>query len=96
MKGESLNIFPPGEFKVITTQNRGMTPEEIAEMALDKIIYVGSQSNPVIRDQAEAFRNQIRGVLITYIKQAIMSYNTTIANKLREAGYPDLINLLEK
>jgi hypothetical protein len=29
MKGESINIFPPGEFKVITTQNRGMTPEEI-------------------------------------------------------------------
>jgi len=79
MKGESIKIFPPGEFKVIT-----------------KIIYVGSQSNPVIRDQAEAFKNQIRGILITYIKQAIMSYNTTIANKLREAGYPELINLLEK
>ena len=84
-----------GDIKVLVTQNRGMTPEEIADLALDKIIYVGSKSNPLIRDQAEAFRKQIRSVLITYIKQAVVSYNTTIANRLRDAGHPELIKILE-
>ena len=84
-----------GDIKVLTTQNRGMTPEEIADLALDKIIYVGSKSNPLIRDQAEAFRKQIRSVLITYIKQAVVSYNTTIANRLRDAGHPELIKILD-
>jgi len=84
-----------GDIKVLTTQNRGMTPEEIADLALDKIIYVGSKSNPLIKDQAEAFRKQIRSVLIIYIKQAVVSYNTTIANRLRDAGHPELIKILD-
>ena len=84
-----------GDIKVLTTQNRGMTPEEIADLALDKIIYVGSKSNPLIREQAEAFRKQIRSVLITYIKEAVVSYNTTIANRLRDAGHPELIKILD-
>jgi hypothetical protein len=80
---------------VKTTSGRGFTPEELTEQALDKIIYVGSQSHPVIRDQAEAFRNQIRAVMLHYMKQAVASQNTTIANKLRIAGHEELIKLLD-
>lgn len=79
---------------VHTTNNRGFTPEEIAERALDKIISVGSQSHPAIRDQAEAFRNQIREVLVFYMKEAVKSDRTTMAVKLRDAGHPELIKLL--
>lgn len=80
---------------VKTTENRGHTPEELVEQALDKIIYVGSQSHPVIRDQAEAFRNQIRAVMLFYMKQAVASHNTTIANRLRNAGHEELIKILD-
>jgi hypothetical protein len=80
---------------VLTTQGRGFTPEEIAERALDKIIYVGGNSHPAIRDQAEAFRGSIRKVLVHYMNEAINSNKTTIAARLREAGYPELINLLD-
>ena len=62
--------------------------------ALDKIISVGSQSNPIIRDQAEAFRNQIREVLVFYMHEAVRSERTTIAAKLRNAGHSELINIL--
>jgi hypothetical protein len=79
---------------VHTTSGRGFTPEEIAERALDKIIYVGSESHPAIRDQAEAFRENIRAVLVLYLKEAVKSDRTTIANRLREAGHPDLVKLL--
>lgn len=80
---------------VKTTDNRGFTPEELVEQALDKIIYVGSQSHPVIRDQAEAFRAQIRSVILFYMKQAVASQNTTIANRLRASGHEELIKILE-
>jgi hypothetical protein len=79
---------------VATTEGRGFTPEELTEQALDKIIYVGSKSHPAIRDQAEAFRNQIRAVILHYMKQAVASHNTTIANQLRVAGHEKLINIL--
>lgn len=83
-----------GGVTVKTTEGRGFTPEELAEQALDKIIYVGSQSHPAIREQAEVFKNHIRAVLVAYMKQAVVSHNTTIANKLKDSGHPELISLL--
>ena len=84
-----------GAFTIASTSGRGFTPEEIAQMTMDKIIHVGENSHPVIRDQAEAFRNQIHGVLLSALRQAVRSHNTTIANRLRNAGHPELTKLLE-
>ena len=84
-----------GDVMVHTVRHRGFTPEELAEQALNKIIYVGDQSHPAIRDQAQAFREHIRGVLVFYMKRAIESNNTTLANRLREAGHSELVTLLE-
>ena len=85
-----------GDIRAMNVSGRGFTPEELAENALDKIIYVGSNSHPAIRDQAEAFKQQIRSVLISYGRQCINSHGTTLANRFRDAGHPELIKLLEK
>ena len=84
-----------GTVLVHSVSHRGFTPEELAEQALNKIIYVGDQSHPAIRDQANAYRENIRAVLTFYMNRAIQSNNTTLANRLREAGYPELVKLLE-
>ena len=84
-----------GEVKATMVSGRGFTPEEIAEQALDKIISVGGNCHPVIRDQAEAFKDQIRGVLVHYMKQVVRSNHTTLANQFRAAGHPELVKLLE-
>ena len=81
---------------VRTVSNRGFTPEELAEQAVDKIVHVGKNSHPVIREQAEAFKNAIEGVVLQYLRQAVQSDRTTIANRLSSAGYPELVKLLEK
>jgi hypothetical protein len=94
MNFESVEGFLGGTVAVHSTSGRGFTPEELAERALDKIVYVGSKSHPVIRDQAEAFKNNLRVVLIQYLHQAVRSDRTTIANRLREAGHPELTILL--
>jgi hypothetical protein len=83
-----------GGVVVNTTSNRGLTPEELADAAVEKIIYVGSKSHPAIREQAEAFKTHIRSVLIAYMKQAVVCNNTTIANRLTQAGHPELVKLL--
>jgi len=83
------------KFEVHTTSHRGHTPEEIAEFALAKIMYVSKDANPLIREQAEAFKDYIREVLVKYLKQAVQSDRTTLANKLRNAGHSELIKLLE-
>ena len=85
-----------GDVKVMTTSGRGFTPEEMAERALDKIIYVGSQTHPAIRDQAEAFRENIRKVLVFYMKEAVRSHNVSLVSKFKKAGYPELVKILDE
>lgn len=80
---------------VMATEGRGFTPEEVAERALDKIIYVGSHTHPAIREQAEAFKDSIRNVLIYYMHEAIRSHNVTLVNKFQQAGHPELIPILD-
>lgn len=86
--------FDFGDVEVMTTSNRGFTPEEVAERALNKIISVGESSHPAIRDQAVAFRDYIRQVLVYYMREAIKSDRTTQMFKLQEAGHPELAKLL--
>ena len=50
----------------------------------------------IIRDQAEVFKDQIRQVLVFYMKEAIKSHHTTLAIKFRKAGHPEFIKLLDE
>lgn len=84
-----------GTVTVMSTQGRGFTPEEVAERALDKIIYVGSQTHPAIRDQAEAYKESIRKILVFYMHEAVRSHNVTLVNKFQRAGHPELIPILD-
>lgn len=79
---------------VATTSGRGHTPEELAQHMVDKIVYVGGNSHPVIRDQAIAFQAAVKQIGLFYLQQAVIQDRATIAHKLREAGYPDLVHLL--
>lgn len=38
-----------GDLGVKTTQNRGHTPEEVAEMATDKIISISDNADPMVK-----------------------------------------------
>ena len=89
------SISDIGNVMVATTEGRGSTPEEIAERALDKIIYIGSQTHPAIREQAEAFKGNIRQVLTHYMHEAVRSHNVTLVNKFKRAGHPELIPILD-
>mgnify|MGYP003353411313 CR=1 FL=1 len=82
--------------RVETKDFGGFTPEELADRALDKIISVGDQTHPAIREQAHAFREHIRSVLVYYMKEAVKFDRVTLANRLREAGHPELIKLLDE
>ena len=94
-----MNLFDPssgevGDVLVQTTSGRGHTPEEIADRAVDRIIYIGTNAHPALQEQAVAYKGAIRDVLVLYMKEAIMSHNTTLAKRLKDAGHPELVSLL--
>lgn len=85
-----------GDAKVISTSGRGMNVEEVASLALDKIISVAQTAPEPIRQQAEAYRESIKIVLQHYMKQAIKSDRTTLFNQLTKAGQFEAANIVMK
>jgi hypothetical protein len=85
-----------GSFLVKTTQERGFTPEEITEDLLTKLIFISTESHPAIRDQAVAFRDQIRPVILYYMKQAVRSDRTTLAAQLSKQGHHDMAEIIRR
>lgn len=75
---------------VIATQNRGMSPEEWVELALNRIVNISETAPMPIREQALAFKDEIRTLLLFYFKKVANSERTTIAALLRKEGFPQI------
>ena len=85
-----------GSVGVKTTNNRGFTPEEVAESCVDKLMIVSNDAPPAIRDQALAHKEHMKSVIAVYMKQAIQSDRTTIYNAISDAGHPELATLIRR
>ena len=81
---------------VHTTENSGFTPEEVAKRCADKIIEVGDNAAPEIRDQARAFKAHLEKVIAFYMKEAIKSDRTTVYNAIKDAGHENLAEYIRR
>jgi hypothetical protein len=82
--------FSVGEIEVMTTDHRGLSVEEVAKRAMDKILHVSKDSPEPIREQALALKETMYEAILFYMKYAVNQDRATIAAKLRGAGYPEL------
>ena len=95
----NLDIDPVREkslVKVITTKNRGFTPEELAAQCVAKIISVSDTAPPAIKEQALAFGDRIDTVISQFMRKAINSDRTTVYNALNDSGHPELAELIRR
>tara|TARA_R100001129_G_scaffold185528_2_gene174036 strand:+ start:7089 stop:7379 length:291 start_codon:yes stop_codon:yes gene_type:complete len=83
-----------GSVEVQTTENRGHTPEELAAFAVKKIIEISDDADPVLKEQAVAFRERMYWVIVHTARQAILSDRTTLANQAERQGQIELANIL--
>lgn len=81
---------------VRTTNGRGFSPEEVALRCAEKLIFVSDAAPQAIRDQAHAFRSNIEKVVAHYMREAIASDRTTVYNALKDAGHPELAELIRR
>lgn len=84
------------DVRVFTTTERGWTPEELADRALEKILSVSETADPAIKAQAYAYRDRIKYVLVFYMQEAIRSDRTTICAELSKQGHADLARIISK
>ena len=93
----SLNLETEvGNLAVTTTDNRGHTIEEIAEMASNKIISISKTAPAPIREQAHVFKEACKKVIAYYMQEAVNNHMCTICNKLEKQGQQDLANIIRR
>jgi len=85
-----------GNLGVTTTDNRGHSVEEVAEMAVNKIISVSDTASAPIRAQAHAFRDACKKIVMYYMQEAIKNHMCTIGNQLEQQGQKDLANIIRR
>ena len=93
-----LNFDVPDDpiVKIQTTNNRGFSPDEVAERCVEKLISVSDTAHPAIRDQAQAFQKHMEKVVAFYMREAIRSDRTTVYNALNDAGHPKLADAIRR
>jgi len=69
------------DFKIYTSNNGPLSPEQLAEMAANEIVSVSDNTPQPIRDQAHAFREEIIKVIAKHMRQGINSHIKHVVNK---------------
>ena len=96
MQTNSISMSNNFSVGVKTTNHRGFTPEEVAEMCVKKIISVSDTAPPVIKDQALEYKKQLESLIAYYMKKAINSDRTTIYNALKDSGNDKLAEYIRR
>ena len=92
----SVGASEIGNALVFTSDNGGHSPEDMAEMALNKIMLVSDTAPPVIRDQAYAHRQRLKEVLIYYMNKMCQSERTTLWALMKQQGHGDMAEIIRR
>jgi hypothetical protein len=92
----SMDIPKEPIVTVHTTNNRGHTPEEIASRCVDRIVSISDNSHPAIQAQAREYRAAVEKVMVFFMKEAIQSDRVTVCNAIKQAGQPNLAELIRR
>ena len=88
--------FKLGQVMVSTTENRGHDVEFWSTETTKKIVGISAEADPHIRQQAEAFRNQVYTLIYLGMKSAIASDRVTLQGTLVSQGHEDLAKVIRE
>jgi hypothetical protein len=85
-----------GKVSIFTSTDGGHTPEQVADMALNRIIQVNESAPPVIKEQASAYKDRLREILIYYMNSMAKSERTTIWALMKKQGHDDIAEIIRR
>jgi hypothetical protein len=81
---------------VVTSSNGGHSPEQIAELCVDRLIRISDTAPPELALQAKAFRENMLAVVLHYVKVAAKEDRESVASKLEQAGAADIAQQIRR
>jgi len=85
-----------GSVMVATSNDGGHDPDFWAKIVTDRLVSISENADPHVRQQAEAFRQQVYEVVLRGINSAIASDRTTLSVILRRQGHNQMADLLKE
>jgi len=81
---------------VMTSDEGGLSSEQLTQLAMDKLLRVADSAPPVIKEQAETFKENLRIVLFQTIELSRREERATIAHKMSKAGQKEMADLVRR
>ena len=85
-----------GDVNVQTTENKGLSPEYWTERIMERLVSISANADPMVKAQAEAFKNDMAQVVLLYLRQAILSDRATVAGLLQKQGHKDMADIIRR
>ena len=91
-----LGVSQVGRVNVMTSEKGGLTNEQIADLAVDKIASISDEAPPHIRQQAKQFKEHLKNVLYHYLLLARKEERGTIIQALRSSGQKETAEYIRR
>jgi hypothetical protein len=81
---------------VKTSENGGLSIEDLTEACVSKILSVSETAPPQIKEQARFFQDKLQNVIFHYLNQAAQSQKDTCVQVCLKAGEQNAANILRR
>ena len=92
----SIGVSQAGKVNVMTSNKGGLTNEQIADLAVDKIVSISDEAPAHIRQQANQFREHLKKVLYHYLLLARKEERASIVYILRSNGQKEMAEYIRR
>jgi len=92
----NVNVSQLGSVVVKTSEQGGLSNEQIADLAVDKIASVSEDAPPHLKEQAKLFKEQLKGIIHHYILLARKEERATIIQALGSSGHKEMAEYIRR
>jgi len=85
-----------GPVFVTTSNDGGHSPEQVAELCINRLIKISDKAPPELAQQARAFREEMLAVVLQYVRMAAAEDRATVCAKLKQAGFSELAQQIKE
>ena len=91
-----LGTSSVGSVNVMTSDKGGLTNEQVADLAVDKIVSISDEAPAHIRQQANQFREHLKKVMYHYLLLARKEERGSIVHILRSNGQKEIAEYIRR
>ena len=92
----NVGISQTGTVNVMTSDKGGLTNEQIADLAVDKIVSISDDAPAHIRQQANQFREHLKKVMYHYLLLARREERGSIIQVLESSGHKEMAEYIRR